>query len=226
MSTFLELCSRTRQEAAIAGTGPAAVTGQTGEMKRIVDWVTTAYQDIQNLHRNWEFLQTEFDFPTVIGQQSYTIVQAGLPELKDWMKCDYRAYTTSVGVSDEQRLIYWDWRAFRRTFLIGNARLQTGRPLYFTIKPDKSIAFFPIPDAVYTIDGEYFKRPQVMTVNTDEPLFPEEFHLILVWMALMNYGSYENAPEAYARGQENFNQLLKKLETDQLPEICRGRALA
>ncbi len=40
---FLSLCQRLRSEARIPGTGPSSVTGQTGELAKIVEWITTAY---------------------------------------------------------------------------------------------------------------------------------------------------------------------------------------
>ena len=49
--TFLELCRRLAREVDASGSGPSAVTGQTGENRRIVDWVASAWQDIQ-LQRN------------------------------------------------------------------------------------------------------------------------------------------------------------------------------
>ena len=47
---FLSLCQRLRSEARIPGTGPSSVTGQTGELAKIVEWITTAYEDIQANH--------------------------------------------------------------------------------------------------------------------------------------------------------------------------------
>jgi hypothetical protein len=229
MSTFLQLCQDLRREAGISGTDtmPAAVTGQTGEMKRIVEWIKRAYRDIQNLHPNWNFLSTEFTFQTIASTSTYTKSSVGLTELGTWAPETFRAYLTSTGVADEQELIYWEnWHEFRDAYLIGPSRSNSGRPTAFAIKPDKSIVFWPTPSAAYTIVGEYFKRAQELAANADEPLFPQEFHDLLVWRAIVFYASHEAAPEVHAHGKIEYKRLLGGLRRDQLPGIKLGGAMA
>ena len=78
MSTYLEICKRVRQEAGIAGTGPASVLNQTGEYKRVVDWVASAWEDLQNKRSDWLWMQGDFTFVTIASQDSYTPVEAGI----------------------------------------------------------------------------------------------------------------------------------------------------
>lgn len=224
---FLQLCQRLRQEAGIPGTGPAAVSNQTGELKRVVDWVSYAYQDIQNLHNNWEFLRFDFSFPTIASTQEYAPSAVSLDELSAWKRDSVRCYRTSTGVTDETFMTFMDWPSFRDSRLFGANRSVTGKPIEFSIRPsNKAMALFGIPDAVYTMVGEYWKRAQSMSENTDEPLIPSQFHMIIVWRALMEYATYENAPEAYAKGESNYRRMLVKLEGDQLPPMTLGGPLA
>jgi len=59
--TFLELCQMTAQQSGtIQGTLPTTVVGQTNRLKQIVDFVREAYIDIQNAHRGWRWLNSEF----------------------------------------------------------------------------------------------------------------------------------------------------------------------
>ena len=85
---------------------------------------------------------------------------------------------------------------------------------------------WPIPDAVYTVNGEYVKQvtAQTLTNNTDIPVIPDQ-QLIIVWKALMYYGAFEGAPEVYAHGETQFNNALNKLEYNQLPKITYGPSL-
>ncbi len=224
--TFLELCKRLRQEAGISGTGPASVVSQTGELKRIVDWILSADQDVQNKRKNWKFLQNDFSFNTVAGTQVYSLADVSLTELATWKRDGFRIYLTATGTADEQRLTYCDWDYFKDVYLFGGNRSVSERPMKFTIKPDKSIAFWPNPDAIYTCAGEYFKRAQAMTVDSSEPLFPEEYHMLLVWMGLISYAEYEGAQEAYSKGMRNVGPLMAQLEADQLPATFMAGALA
>lgn len=217
MSNFLELCQDLRREAGISGTGPASVVSQTGEMLRVVEWVSAAYRAIQNLHPTWLFLQNDLTFNTVAATQTYTPTVAGCPELGRWKDDTFQYYLTSVGVNAQQDLIFVPWDEFSAYYLRGSLQTQTGPPSAVTIRPNRSLMFWPIPDAVYTITGEYFKRAQAMTANADEPLIPPEFQDVIVWRALTMYGAYAGASEAYSHGQTEYKRVLADLQANQLP---------
>jgi len=225
MSTFLSLCVDMRQEAGVTSAGPSAVTGQTGEMKRIVDWVSRAYKDIQNKHREWDFLRQDFSFPTIANTSTYLPSAISLDELNAWKTDSIRCYLTVTGVTDEQCLTECSWPVFRDRYLLGGNRSQTGRPTVFAIKPDKSIIFWPLPSASYTVVGEYFLRAQTMMANSDEPLIPDEFHAIIMWRALMYYAGFEAAPEVYAQADKEYKALLYELQRDQRPPVLLGGPL-
>ena len=52
---FLDLCQRLVQETGIADEGPATVTGQTGDMGRIVNWINDAWLKIQSIRADWNW---------------------------------------------------------------------------------------------------------------------------------------------------------------------------
>lgn len=228
MSTFLELCQAFRQEAAISGADgtPAAVTGQIGELKRCVDWIAAAYEDVQNSQERWEFLRSDFSFPTIAGVNEYTPTGAGLPTLQTWKEDSLRCFLASAGVTDEQWLTGIPWPQMRDAFLYGANRNITGRPTHFAIRPNDSIVFWPIPNEVYTVVGEYWTRPHTMSANADQPVIPLAFHRVILWRALMMYGAYESAPEVYAHGELEFKKLMGRLRRDQLEAIESGEPLA
>jgi len=224
--TFLELCVRLRNEAGIPGTGPASTIDQTGDYERIVNWVQSANQDIQNHKPDWRFMQTEFTFSTVDGTQSYTPSDASITDLQAWKVSEYGDIRVYTATSDEQYLDYLPWELFRQTYMFGTSRDLEGKPTVVSIKPDNSITFYPKPDAVYTIDGEYFKKAVDLSGNTDEPAFPSQFHLAIVWRALMLYGAYDAADERYSHGQNEYKKLMRKMEFDQSHQITWGAPLA
>lgn len=225
MSTFLEICQDLRREAGISGTGPSSVTSQTGEMQRVVEWVLMAYRTVQNLHPCWQFLQADFSFSTIANVSTYTRASIPLDELGSWKTDTLMIYLTSDGINGQMDLDYLPWDDFAPTYQRGSTSTQTGKPTLFTVKPDQSLLFWPIPDAVYTIDGEYFKRAQTMTAGTDEPLIPSQFHDVILWRALMYYGAFAAADEKYTHGQNEYGQVLAALEANQLPAFQLGDAL-
>ena len=224
--TFLEMAQRLRQEAGIAGTGPSTVLAQTGEAGRVVDWILEANDDIQNIRATWKFLQESFSKSTVDGTQNYTLSDLSLTDLGSWKLGEDTDMTIYSSAADETFLLYVPWDEFRALYLFGANRSSSGRPTVVTVKPDNSISFWPIPDAVYTFTGEYFKKAQTMTADDDESLIPSQFHMIVVWRGLMFYGAYSGAADAYTHGNNEYKSLLKKLEKSQLPKIGWGEPLA
>jgi len=222
---FLSLCQRLRSEAGIAGSGPSSVIGQTGELGRVVSWVLSADEDIQNTYATWKFLQTSFTFPTINTIQSYAPGDVSLSDLATWKHDRIDDLTIYSSVSDEQYLIFIPWDEFQGAYMFGSTRTQTGRPTIVTIKPDNSMCLWTIPDGVYTVTGECYKKAQVMTVDASEPIIPSQFHMIIVWRALMLYSAFSGAPDLYAHGQNEYRNMLRKLERDQLPELGWGPSL-
>ena len=220
---YLALCQRLRQEAGLSGIGPVSVLNQSGEMKRIVDWISAAYEDIQNLHATWRFLRDDFSFPTIANTQEYKPAAVSISDFGSWVKEDIRLYSA---ISDETALIYYPWSTFRETYLYGSHRLQTERPTVISVKPDEALVLWAIPNGIYTVNGEYYKTGDLMSANTDIPLIPSRFHMIIVWKALMHYGAYAGADEKYAHGNNEFRRLLANLEYDQLEDTTYGESLA
>lgn len=225
MSTFLELCVDLRREAGISGTGPASVINQTGEMQRVVEWILSAYRYVQNLHPSWLFLQTDFSFQTIAGVSNYTPNAVALPELGSWKTDTLTDYLTATGINAEQFMEYVPWPDFVDAYMTGAPSSTQGIPLVFTVKPDQSLQVWPIPNDVYTVRGEYFKRAQTMTANSDEPIIPAQFQDVIVWRALMLYGAFAAADEKYTHGQNEYKQILARLEMNQLPDMLIADAL-
>jgi len=231
MSTRLQLCQRLAKEAGIVGasngTLPASTSAQSGEMLSVVTWIDDAYENIQSLHTDWLFLRFGFTFPTVIGTAAYIPTAAApgcaLTEFQDWQNASdddaFTCYLTATGTTDEQAMQFVPWDEYKNTYGFAAMRTQVGRPYLYTIKPDKSLLFYPIPDAIYTVDGEYSKRPQRMTADGNEPLFPRQYHLAIMWQALMLYAGFETATTVYAHAQREYDRLIGKLQADQLPAI-------
>ncbi len=225
---FLQLSQRLRQESGGAGSGPTTTVSQIGISKQYVDWINTAYIDILSLHTFWSFMQENFSFQTIADTREYSAADAGITDLKDWKINDYdsfRVYLTSGGVTTEQYMYNILWNDYRQMYLYGATRTTTGYPSYFTVQPNKSLNFYPIPNNIYTITGEYFRKPTELSGDLDEPLFPEEFHMLIVWRALMLYAGFDAANEKYALGKNEYIKMLMRLELDQLPQITFGGPL-
>jgi len=225
----LALTQRLCRETGVNQVGPVTTINQVGDYKRLVDWIDTAYEDIQTIHATWQFLRKEFSFVTVAGTAAYSPSSLPPADFSEWVADDdgdsedFRIY---LNASDEGYMVYLPWDEFRQVYMIGNARTQEGRPTVYTIKPDDTLILHPIPNDVFTVTGEYYRTPDKMEVNDDEPIFPERFHLAVMWLALKHYGAYSQEPDKYMVGQVEFKKKLRGLEKSQLPQMAWGAPLA
>ena len=225
----LELAQRLSRECGINQSGPSATTNQTGEYLRVINWVDDAYKSVQLVTSTWQFLRKEFSFALTATKATYTPAECGLTDFSEWVSDDegdsedFRIYLVAA---DERFMTYMPWEMFRVAYMLGTQRTMTGRPSVYTIRPDDSLMFYPIPDDVYTCVGEYYMVPDVMTANTDIPIFPERFHEIILHRAMMYYAAYSQEPDKYAVGEREYKRLLRGLKKSQLPQMGWGEPLA
>lgn len=223
--TFLELCQNLRREAGISGSGPSNVTGQTGEMDRIVNWIKQAWNEIQMLRKNWMWMRGDFTFNTTDGDDEYTPADVGIASrFGCWAYETLRIYPTSSGPAGEIELPFLDYVSFLKIYHTGSR--PEGMPVCYTIGNDLNILLGPVPDRQYTITGEYWKATQSLAANTDTPEMPADYHMLIVFRALEKYGLYESAGEVIARAKQEQRFYKRTLETNQLPKMELAEPLA
>jgi hypothetical protein len=225
MSTYLELCQKLGAESGTAGDGlPSTVLTQVGRLAKIVRWVRDAYTMIQQAERDWLWLQGRFSGPTIVSQRNYDGNDMGVTTrlsrfltTGDGSENRWSIYLTSTGVSDEGPLKFIAYDDFVVSFMRGTQ--TNGKPAYFTVAPDGDFLLHPIPDAIYTIQGPYRKAPQTLAADTDEPEMPDEYHDLIVEVALHLFlGIHDETPQLggwQLRKMERYNQLRR----EQLPRV-------
>lgn len=229
---FLALCKRVRQECGITGTGPSTVVSQTGELGRIVDWTNDAWRDIQTAHMDWDWMRASASFATVQAQAVYPLGSGAgtcgvtVANHGRWIRNTARCYVTSVGTNSEAILGYIPYEAWRNTYQFGATRQAYSRPVEFTIAPDRSICLGPVALSGYTVTLDYFSAPVDLAADADIPSLPTQYHLAIVYKAMMYYGAYEAAVEVYQRGEVEFKKLMQRMNADRVPEVTWGAALA
>jgi hypothetical protein len=234
MPTFLQLCSRLRQEVGYADSGPTAVTGQVGAHARTVGWVSQTYIELQNRH-NWRWLRRRFNFNTVAGTASYatgsvtdTTAAALIARFKRWAITDPRnpakCYLTASGVGVEYWLSFMPWEDFRSIYQIGTQ--VPGAPAHITIDPQNNIVLGPTPGDIYTISGEYDRGAQVLAADGDTPEMPSDYHMLIVYLAMEDAGMYEVGEEIVQRARIKSRKMLRELEASQLPMMRRAGPMA
>lgn len=197
--TFLQLCQELVRLGDMVGEGgPPIVTGQSGEYRRAIEFVRIAYEDVCNLHFDWDFLwgleeiATEADMATYPGP------------------ADVGIYDAERIFLDGEALSFIDWQDYTPE------PLEPGRPYAFTVRPDGQLQLIPTPDSEYILHAEYFKAAPALENNNDTPLIPAQFQRIILGRALILHGNFEAAPEVITQGNELFGLYREKLEQHQL----------
>lgn len=206
---YLQLCQRVRQDAGVSGDGPSAVTGQVGILARIVEWVKRANYDIQLERQDWSFLWASASGSTIANVASYLPADLGISSV--------RRIKAMLVDGDSVTLRDYSW--YVTDVLQKGATSATGKPTDLIAKPDGNYLLFPIPDKIYPVHSEYYKRPVAITVNTDTPAIPEEYHEAIIAKALMYYADYEEDGYMYQKKQLEYATWLKRLSSTQKPKM-------
>lgn len=234
----LSLAQRLQTECGVSGALTTTIS-QTGESSRLVNWVDQAWAEIQTEHDDWRWMRSSnmlgagMSFATVAGQPSYPLgTGAGTcgvlaTSFGKWVRDAFRNYTTTVGVSNEMFLDQIPYDVWRDAYMFGAMRSVQTRPVAVAIGPDESICLGPPPNALYTITGDYYVAPSVMAADLDVPtLLPVQYHMIIVYKAMMMYAGYEAASEVFQRGEQGYQLLLKQLEVIKMPTMTFAGSLA
>jgi hypothetical protein len=225
--TFIELVNRLRVECGVSGPALSTAQNLTGESARMANWINAAWTDIQTSRDDWQWLRAESTFNTTAQQQFYTATEAGIGStFANWKRDSFRCSTVGENYADEQIINFLDYAEFRNLYMYGNQRTTYTRPVIVTVAPDKKVGLGSTPDKAYVIGFEYYQKPVTLSADADEPALPTNFHLIIVYRAMMYYGGYEAASEVYQRGEAEYQRLYQRLLVDQMPPITTGPPLA
>lgn len=229
---FLQLAQRLRRKCRVAGSGPTSVTGQNEEYSRLIDWIQESWMEIQMLHeQHWLFMRASCSAATINGQAAYGPTEFGITDLGrfvlDYENGDtFRCYNTAQGVTSETFMSVIDYDDWRDRFLFGALRNAFLRPDSVAVGPDGKLYCGPIPSAGWTITGDYIRVPTELVATTDVPTLPVQYHMAIIYKAMMLYGASEAAEEVYVDGKNRFDPMLRRIERTQLPRVRLAGALA
>ena len=225
---YLQLCQRLTREAGINLSGPTSTSGNDGtQFARVIDWVQTAYAEIQMLYDDWNFMHSSFQLAcgTNDGEYTYGEVTNNIPVARFDTE-SFRAYLVSAGQSTEQHMIWMHYDEFRDTFRFGSTRTAAGHPQYWTWAPNKNVLLFPLPGpSSYIVTGEYWRDVDELSIDTDEPIFPSQYHMLIVYWALVKYAGFEESGSVYQNAQNMTNKYLSRMGRLERPTVRLGESL-
>lgn len=218
--TFLQLCQQTADECGVSGgsTVPTTVVAQTGELRRIVRWVRSAWRDIQGTrHFSWMWELVPITVPL-----STNVVAATVPANR---YVESSAYKTSVS-SDGLNITYIPWESWRDWY--SDAYIAGGNGVTaFTIRPsDNAIVANGIPTVAnggaVTFNVERYALPTDLLVDADVPGMPADLQELIVFKAAMRYASFDEAGVMRKTMQAEVARLEADLFSRCLPRMRLG----
>ena len=235
---YLELVQRLSLECGASGTITTLVDA-AGQTLRLKTWIDQAWSEIQTKHDDWTWMRSsrllsagvsfttvaaDYDYPLGTGSGTVGVTAANFGK---WDPYSFRLYTTSVGINDEVPLELITYDQWRNGYMMGAQRSVTTRPTLVAIGPDETVVVAPPPTVGYTITADYYVAPTSMSANDDTPDgLPVPFHMLIVYLAMTYYASYEAAPEVLDRGQAGYAPLMRRLERLRAQPVLMGGALA
>lgn len=226
--TFLTGVQTLFYEARLQGSPPSTVTGQSGRAGDLVRWYAQAWDDIQrDRDGKWKWLYANFQLPVASPNYAYAFGSANdigdngssngfITRFRRWDLDPNNPpliYKNTDGIAAQAQLSISEWTALRRTFLIGTQ--PTAPPTYVTEDPHGRIMFAPSPDTSYTVTGGYWKSNQELSVDADVPELPADYHMLIVYRALVKYGFDQVSSEILSRAQSEGEALYNALVENQ-----------
>lgn len=216
-------------------TVPVTVVNQTGNLGKAVRWAADAYNELQTSNDCWRWMRSRFTLNTVALTEEYAYsdctdsrLSATIDRFSHWLITDRRnpprAYLTSSGAGSQYHLQYIDWDTFCALYKIGN--INPSMPAHITIDPQDNIVLGPTPNDDYTITGEYQMSQQELSADADVPEMPSQFHMLIVYEAMIKHAGDQLAEESMARAIRESGPLRSALMARQGPVFRRGRPMA
>lgn len=222
MPTFLELAQSAAWESGtVSNRGePSTVDERSGRAARFIGWVEREWTAIQRRHELWAFRQGDMQSVTapLVAEQSAAAM--GLARFTSWRLKDRDGRPLAYVGDRPLSVVTWDeMRAMQR-------RPEVGLPRMIAVAPNLRIVLHPTPDAMLPISLAYIKAPQVLTLATDIPEMPEEFHDVIMFGALVRMGRFDEAVSQVPEWRMEHRRIIGEMERLLLPPVRFGGPLA
>ena len=208
---FLNLAQKTRQLCGYQGSGPSSVD-TTGYDAIFLTLVHDVWIQIQTSKKHWKWLKDQKNFITVIGQTDYTIpyIFGVSPRFRMWEP--QNAFISVSGKKSPIRFVSYD--VYNRRHLNDT---ENTVPREFTIRPQDSAIILQAPDAVYSLYIDYMKSSQELSVASDTPEMPVDFHNTIIYGAVAEYAADNVLPNLETEYNKKYSLMYNSLCRDQIP---------
>jgi hypothetical protein len=220
---YLQLVQRLKVESGRSGAVPDTLSGLTVNDQRLANWVADQWLEIQRRRRDWNWMRKTVTGPLQDGVGVYGSqdIDGGADPQSRWcvQTDDYTITITPAAGGPPRELTMLNYEQFQRLYLIAPPAASV--PLYWSQSLAGKLLLGPVPEvgADWVIAADFFKRPTLLVGEDDEPDMPEEFHILIMWRALLELAGMDAAPEVEARARRNVQTLWADLVATQTPKL-------
>jgi len=151
----------------------------------------------------------DFEFYVVDGVQTFDVDS-------------FCYYKKSDGANWKVPLKYIEYSEFQKR---ANDYSTTSDPYLITITPTKRLRIYPAPNDIFVLCADAFLKPQPMSVSTDIPILPDNFHMMIVWKGLMDYAGFEESSAIFRFAAIRYDELNKQLVWQERYERADDRVI-
>lgn len=203
-----------------SGTGPTSIVGASNANLRLFYAIADAWREIQTDPVGWAWMRKVFDVTLASGTGSYGGVALGLADFGRWREVDDwygpKVYDPTANPQQKWDIGFVHRDRFMRQYMDNPP--ADAPPQYWTIGLDNEIILSPAPDAAYKLSGEYFTAPTELAADADVPGMPVQFHMVVVWKAMIQIAQFDAAPENVSRAADKYDEIYASLMLDQGPK--------
>lgn len=226
--TFLEIVQTAFRESGLTGEGPVTVLSQVGRKGDMVKWVQEAYQEIQEERRDWKFDWVSGGPYTLnASQDTYDPVTdfSIVGGVRQFMRQPFGSYVfpTAAGINARGFMQFLPWERFMG---LNIPTVNGSMPTVFTIRPDEDIQYWPTPSVACSAYHQFYRNPQTLVNNADEPRMPSRYRMVIVWKAVMRSCEKTNNWARFDSAEENYNRYLTLLLREQTPQLLTAGPMA
>lgn len=217
--TYLTMCQEVHNRLGMQGDF-TSVSGGDSYMTRIAEMVSDAYRDLQTYRDDFYFLRTNVTLTVSAGVQTYVPYTSGasnniltsgaFARFGHWDR-DNVLYTNTNSDTIRLRPFHYD------QWLTMNTSEAIPEPTKFSIDKSLNNLHFENLSVNKDVDIYYYKSPQILSANTDEPEFPLEHHQLIVWAGLKNASNFFGNGDAYQYAAIQYDKAIGAFHRTQIP---------
>ena len=222
-----QLVQRAYRECGLTGDGPSTVLNQSGRSNDVIRCVLQAFEEVQVARTDWAWDWRRTAFALTNGVDSYDPVTAPAFNISSgvraWVRDGAYVYRSSLGETSRNWLEWEEWQAFRTR----GVPVVNSQPVLFSTAPDETLRYFPRPNQDdFIAVHEYWLKPQTLAADTDVPRMPAEYHMAIVWKAVMGYAQTYKDWTRHDSAEERYLRMLAQMVDTHTSPIMVGGPLA